>query len=162
MDLLEAKSRIAEALVESIFRRARYEIQPYRPAHVPLRFGREDFSPDFSATMPGENGSPYQRLVEVKYRPYVEQFISVENQRGERSVFLLARRQWPSLYFILVTDHPGPGRSCFQAIPLDRLQLGEPIQTLDLDQLEELRIFPNNVADHEELVHRIMGLLTSV
>jgi hypothetical protein len=40
--------------------------------------------------------------------------------------------------------------------------LGEPIQTLDLDQLEELRIFPNNVADHEELVHRIMGLLTSV
>ena len=30
MDLLEAKSRIAEALVESIFRRARYEVTPFR------------------------------------------------------------------------------------------------------------------------------------
>jgi len=162
LDLLEAKSRIAEALVESIFRRARYEVQRYRPGTVPLRFGREDFSPDFSATMPGDNGAPRQLLVEVKYRPYVEQFISVENQRGTRSVFLLAQRQWPSLYFILVTDHPEPGRSCFQAIPLDRLPPGGPIQTMDLDQLKELRIFTTNVEDHEELVRRIMGLLTSV
>src|SRR5439155_1201539 len=30
MDLLEAKSRIAEALVESIFRRARYDVAPFR------------------------------------------------------------------------------------------------------------------------------------
>jgi hypothetical protein len=162
LDLLEAKSRIAEALVESIFRRARYEVQRYRPAAVPLRFGREDFSPDFSATMPGDSGAPRQVLVEVKYRPYVEQFISVENQRGDRSVFLLAQRQWPSLYFILVTDHPEPGRSCFQAIPLDQLQHGRPIHTTDLDQLKELRIFSTNVEDHEELVRRIMGLLTSV
>jgi len=162
LDLLEAKSRIAEALVESIFRRARYEVERYRPAQIPLRFGREDFSPDFSASMPGDNGTHRQLLVEVTYRPYVEQFISIENQRGERSVFLLARRQWPSLYFILVTDHPGSGRSCFQAIPLDRLQPGEAIQTIDLDQLNELRIFRNNVEDHEELVRRIMDLLTSV
>lgn len=98
----------------------------------------------------------------MKYRPYVEQFISVENQRGDRSVFLLAQRQWPSLYFILVTDHPEPGRSCFQAIPLDHLQRGRPIHTTDLDQLKELRIFSTNVEDHEELLHRIMGLLTSV
>ena len=47
MDLLEAKSRIAEALVESIFRRARYEVTPFRANASPLRFGREDFSPDF-------------------------------------------------------------------------------------------------------------------
>jgi len=161
VDLLEAKSRIAEALVESIFRRARYEVQRYRPASMPLRFGREDFSPDFSATMPGDNGTTRQLLIGVKYRPYVEQFLSVENQRGERSVFLLARRQWPSLYFILVTDHPEPGRSCFQAIPLDRLQPREPIQTLDLDTLNELRIFRNNVEDHEELVRRIFELLTA-
>ncbi|MGH7312522.1 MAG: hypothetical protein ACREJV_05070 [Candidatus Rokuibacteriota bacterium] len=162
MDLLEAKSRIAEALVESVFRRARYEVQRYRPAQGPLRFGREDFSPDFSVTAPGDDGGQHPLLVAVKYRPYVEQFLAVENQRGERSVFLLAQRQWPSLYFILVTDHPEPGRSCFQAIPLDRLQPGEPIETIDLGRLDELRIFRNNVEDHEELVHRIMGLLTRV
>jgi hypothetical protein len=162
MDLLEAKSRIAEALVESIFRRAQYEVQPYDVGHMPLRFGREDFSPDFCATISAANGAPGELLVEVKYRPSIEQFISVENQRGERSMFLLARRQWPALYFVLVTDRPEPGRSCFQAVPFDRMRPGEPFRTLDLDQLNELRIFRNNVADHEELVRRIMGLLATV
>src|SRR5438093_2622186 len=104
MDLLEAKSRIAEALVESIFRRARYQVEAYPAGRTPLRFGREDFSPDFSAAIPGEYGvSGHDILIEVKYRPSVEQFISVENQRGEKSVFFLARRQWPLLYFVLVT-----------------------------------------------------------
>ncbi|OLC60808.1 MAG: hypothetical protein AUH76_11230 [Candidatus Rokubacteria bacterium 13_1_40CM_4_67_11] len=160
MDLLEAKSRIAEALVESIFRRARYQVEPYPAGRTPLRFGREDFSPDFSATVPGQYGeSSQEMLVEVKYRPSVEQFISVENQRGEKSVFLLARRQWPSLYFILVTDRPEAGRSCFQALPFSRLTPGEPFRTVNLDALRELRIFKNNIEDHEELVRRIFGLL---
>jgi len=160
MDLLEAKSRIAEALVESIFRRARYQVEPYPAGRTPLRFGREDFSPDFSATVPGRYGeSSQEMLVEVKYRPSVEQFISVENQRGEKSVFLLARRQWPSLYFILVTDRPEAGRSCFQALPFSRLTPGEPFRTVNLDALRELRIFKNNIEDHEELVRRIFGLL---
>jgi hypothetical protein len=162
MDLLEAKSRIAEALVESIFRRARYEVLPYPRSQTPLRVGREDFSPDFSASLPGENGAPRRLLIEVKYRLAIEQFISVENQRGERSMFLLARRQWPTLYFVLVTDRPEPGRSCFQAVPFDRMHPGEPIRTVDLDQLKELGIFRNNLDDHEELVRRIMGLLTGV
>src|SRR5262249_57935534 len=59
MDLLEVKSRIAEALVESIFRRARYQIRPFRNNTSPLRFGREDFSPDFrvsSETDPDNGG----------------------------------------------------------------------------------------------------------
>ncbi len=160
MDLLDAKSRIAEALVESIFRRARYQVEAYPAGRTPLRFGREDFSPDFSATVPGQYGeSSQEMLVEVKYRPSVEQFISVENQRGEKSVFLLARRQWPSLYFILVTDRPEAGRSCFQALPFSRLTPGEPFRTVNLDALRELRIFKNNIEDHEELVRRIFGLL---
>jgi hypothetical protein len=162
MDLLEAKNRIAEALVESIFRRARFDVAPYHPGPAALRFGREDFSPDFRASIPGSNGAPAERLVEVKYRPSIEQFISMENQRGERSMFLQARRQWPTLYFVLVSDRPAAGRSCFQAVPFDRLQPGEPFRALDLDQLKELRIFRNNVRDHEELVRRIMGLLTRV
>lgn len=162
MDLLEAKSRIAEALVESIFRRARYELEPFRAAPAPLRFGREDFSPDFRACLDADNGNTREVLVEVKYRPAIDQFISVENQRGDRSVFLLARRHWPTLYFVLVSDRPGPGRSCFQAISFSRLTPGEPFRTVDLDQLKELRIFRANVADHEELVRRIMGQLTSI
>jgi hypothetical protein len=161
MDLLEARSRIAEALVESIFRRAQYEVQPFWDEQPPLRIGREDFSPDFRAAIRSENGRPQELLVEVKYRPSIEQFVSVENQRGERSVFHMARRQWPALYFVLVTDRPEPGRSCFQAIALGRLTTGEPFRTVDVHQLKELGIFRNNVEDHEELVRRIMGLLTS-
>ena len=160
MDLLEAKSRIAEALVESIFRRARYEVAPFRRQQSsPLRFGREDFSPDFRISQRMDSGEEHEYLVEVKYRPSAEQFISVENQRGEKSVFLLARRQWPSLYFILVTDRPEAGRSCFQALPFSRLTPGEPFRTVNLDALRELRIFKNNIEDHEELVRRIFGLL---
>src|SRR6476660_7295002 len=115
MDLLEVKSRIAEALVESIFRRARYQIRPFRNNTSPLRFGRAAFSPDFRVTSEadGENAAG-EFLVEVKYRPSAYQFVSVENQRGERSIFYMARRQWPNLYFILVTDRPEAGRSCFQ------------------------------------------------
>src|SRR4030095_14839013 len=81
MDLLEVKSRIAEALVESIFRRARYQIRPFRNNTSPLRFGRQDFSPDFRVTSEadGENAAG-EFLVEVKYRPSAYQFVSVENQ----------------------------------------------------------------------------------
>ena len=161
MDLLEAKSRIAEALVESIFRRARYEVRPYRTPQIPLRFGREDFSPDFCVSPKGTAGGTVEFLVEVKYRPAIDQFVSVENQRGERSVFLLARKHWPALYFILVSDRPEAGRSCFQAIPFDRIRLGEPFRTTDLAELKELKIFRNNVEDHEELVRRIFGLLNA-
>src|SRR5215510_14167377 len=110
MDLLEVKSRIAEALVESIFRRARYQIQPFRNNTSPLRFGREDFSPDFRVSSEADaDNAGGEFLVKVKYRPSAYQFVSVENQRGERSIFYMARRQWPNLYFILVTDRPETG-----------------------------------------------------
>jgi len=156
MDLLEVKSRIAEALVESIFRRARYQIRPFRTDAFPLRFGREDFSPDFRVSSEGTS----EFLVEVKYRPSADQFVSVENQRGERSIFHMARRQWPNLYFILVTDRPESGRSCFQAIAFGALRPGEPFHTADLVELKELKIFQHNIEDHEELIRRIFSLLT--
>jgi hypothetical protein len=161
MDLLEVKSRIAEALVESMFRRARYEVVPYRASASPLRMGREDFSPDFRLTQAGADGGERDFLVEVKYRPSVEQFISVENQRGDRSIFLLARRQWPSLYFVLVTERPEPGRSCFQAVLFETLRTGEPFRTVDLAEVKEFGLFAHNVEDHEELVRRIFALLTA-
>lgn len=161
MDLLEAKSRIAEALVESIFRRARYDVTPFRTSTSSLRFGREDFSPDFRVSQTLDEGDTHEFLIEVKYRPYVEQFISVENQRGQRSVFLLARRQWPNLYFVFVTERPEGGRSCFQAVPFNALGRGEPFRTVDLTELKEFGLFPHNVQDHEELARRIFSSLTA-
>jgi len=160
MDLLEVKGRVAEALVESIFRRARYHLRPYKTDGLPLRFGRENFSPDFFAS-PGPDGhATDELLIAVKYRPSPDQFLSVENQRGDRSVLLTARRSWPSLYFILATDRPEPGRSCFQVMSLTRWQPGEPFRSVDLVDLKELRIFQHNVEDHEELIRRIFGLLS--
>lgn len=61
MDLLEAKSRIAEALVESVFRRARYEVQRYRPAQGPLRSGPTSSSS--SRSIFGNNVEDHEELV---------------------------------------------------------------------------------------------------
>lgn len=160
MDLLEAKNRIAEALVESIFRRARYQVRPWKSAEFSLRFGREDFSPDFTVTPGPDGGSGAELLIEVKYHPSADQFVSVEYQRGDRSVFAMARKHWPNLYFVLVTDRPETGRSCFQAISLGDVRQGEPFRTVDLADLREFRIFRHNIEDHEELIRRIFGLLS--
>jgi hypothetical protein len=161
MDLLEVKSRIAEALVESIFRRAQYDVAPYRDA-TPLRLGREDFSPDFSVRHRASKGPEQNALIEVKYRSSVDQFMSVENQRGDRSVFVTARRQWPDLCFVFVTDRPLPGRSSFQVLSFRDHPAEQPFDTVDLVALERFRIFPHNIADHEELLRRIYGLLAAI
>jgi hypothetical protein len=151
MDLYDTKSRIAEAFVESIFRRAQFEVRPYA-AHPPLRIGHEDFSPNFTVSRNGD-----EQLVEVKYRPSVDQFLSLENHRRS-PIFDLARRQWPKLYFVIVTDHPSPERSCFQAVALAGTP-GPPFATVDLTALDELRIFPHNVSEHERLLLSLIDLL---
>src|SRR5437867_10940989 len=129
MDLLEAKGRIAEALVESIFRRARYEVRPYRQEALPLRFGREDFSPDFSVSPAPGRASDGEFLGEVKYRPSIEQFVSVENQRGERSAVFVARRHRLTLYFVLVPERPETGRSVVEALSPPALRAGHAHRT---------------------------------
>ena len=132
------------------------------PRPRPLRFGREDFSPDFRVSQADAEGAEREFLVEVKYRPSVEQFISVENQRGERSIFLLARRQWPALYFILVTERPGARPLLLPGGRLrDPQRPGEPFRTVDLIEVKEFGLFPHNIEDHEELVRRIFALLTA-
>ena len=161
MDILEAKSRVAEALVESIFRRARYGVRPFSPDAVAARFPRKDLSPDFVAATAANGHPAAEVLVEVKYRPSIEQFLSVENQRGERSLFEMTRRQWPDLYFVLVSDRPESGRSCFQAVAMQGIGPGGPFRSTDLDQLSELNIFRSNLEDHEVLARRIFGLLAT-
>ena len=51
-------------------------------------------------------------------------------------------------------------RSCFQALRLAGLRPGEPIQTSDLVELKELRIFRHNLEDHDELIRRIFAQLS--
>jgi hypothetical protein len=159
MDLSEAKGRIAEALVESMFRRARYDVAPYKTDQSLLRFGREDFSPSFRVAQLVD-GEERAHLIAVKYRPSADQFISVENQRGDRSIFQMMRRHWPTLCFVIVTERPEPGRSCFQAVPFETMKPGES-RTVDLVQVKDFGLFPHNVEDHEELTRRIFGSLNA-
>lgn len=159
MDLYDAKDRIAVALVESIFRRARYPVRRApRAANAP-RFGREEFSPDFAVNISGRDGTEREFLVHVTYRPFVDQFIALENQRRDLSMLALARRQWPTLHLVLVTDHPESGRSCFQGVVFaDRH--GDALATVNLAEVAEFAIFPHNVTDHEELLLRIFAMLS--
>lgn len=162
VDLLETKSRIAEALVESLFRRARYQVNRFNGDPSPLRFAGDDLSPDFRIVSNANGGDGREFLIKVKYRPQLDQFISVENQRGNRSMFFVAHRQWPRLYFVLVTDRPEPGRSCFQAIAFGNGSSGDQIRTLDLLDLKEIGVAQGPLKDYEETLRRIFGLLTAV
>jgi hypothetical protein len=94
----------------------------------------------------------------VAYKPFVEAFIALENQRRESSLFAIARRRCPLLQLILVTDHPAPGRSHFQALAPAGPEGG--LRTVDLASLAHLRLFPHNLADHETLLRRIFSLLS--
>jgi hypothetical protein len=156
VDIYETKSRIAEAFVESIFRRAGYQLRAFPGDHATLRIGHEDFSPDYEAT--SDNGRP-TLLLEVKYRTSIEQFLTLESQRRAASIFDLARRQWPALHFVLVTDRPERGRSCFQAVTPPQVGSGT-VSAVDLVDLPDLAIYPRNVEDHERLLLSIFELLT--
>jgi hypothetical protein len=162
MDLLEIKGRIAVALVESIFRRAGFALAPPVAAEPAPRQTREDLVPDFQATLPAaSDGSvAVPCVVEVRYRPQIAQYLLIEAQRGPHSLFTIAKRQWPSLVFVFVTDHPEPGRSCFQVVDLGSWTGGRTVTALDLHAHEALRIFRHNVEEHEALLRRMFTLLT--
>lgn len=162
MDLLEIKGRIAVALVESIFRRAGFTLAPPAAVETSPRLGREDLIPDFQATPPaGEDGAPAgPRVVEVRYRPQVGQYLLIEGQRGPHSLFAVAKRHWPSLVFVFVTDHPEAGRSCFQVVDIEPWAMGAAVSAEDLQAHGGLRIFRQNVEEHEALLRRMFVLLT--
>jgi hypothetical protein len=162
VDLLEIKGRIAVALVESIFRRAGFALAPVVQSEISPRQGREDLIPDFQATLASAAGGAAEpaRVVEVRYRPQVGQYLLIESQRGPHSLFAVARRQWPELVFVFVTDHPEPGRSCFQVVDLGGWSAGGAVVAGDLHAHASLRIFRQNVEEHEALLRRMFALLT--
>ncbi len=164
MDLLEIKGRIAVALVESIFRRAGFALAPVVHPEVSPRHGREDLIPDFQVTLPtpadGAAEGPQARRgpLSPAGRP-----VPAHRSRsaGPHSLFTVARRQWPGLLFVFVTDHPEPGRSCFQVVDLESPGPAEATSTsLDLHAHADLRIFRQNVDEHETLLRRMFTLLT--
>ncbi len=162
MDLLEIKGRIAVALVESIFRRAGFTLGPVVAVEASPRLGREDLIPDFQATLADGGGADPRppSVVEVRYRPQVGQYLLIEGQRGPHSLFTVAKRQWPTLVFVFVTDHPEAGRSCFQIVDLTSWSSGSAVTARDLHDHDGLRIFRQNVEEHEALLRRMFALLT--
>ena len=162
MDLLAIKGRIALALVESIFRRAGFTLTPVGQREVPPHLGREDV-PDFSARrLRPESGRSEEPagLIEARYRLDLGHYLAIETQRGPRSVFAQAKRYWPGLLFVFVTDHPEPGRSCFQVLDLEPWQVGTAVAAIDLFTHEGLAIYRQNVEEHEQLLRRMFTLLT--
>ena len=155
------KGRIAEALVESIFRRAEYQVARLgRESQVQrlVQIGRTEFSPDFLVWKPADKADPsLHRLltIEVKYRSNLREFL-----RGEVDELVAeARDRWPELYYVLVTDKPEDGRSCFQVVAVRDYVAGKEAEAVDLQQLRELDIYPGNVRQHEGLVRELFGLL---
>src|SRR5215475_4721836 len=110
LDLI--KGRVAEALVESIFRRAEYKMTRFEresDLRGMLKTGRdESFSPDFLAMkeMKGKGDNPgiYQtHMIEVKYRSNLVRYLTQEKKEGEKSHLVSAKEQWPNLCLVFVT-----------------------------------------------------------
>jgi hypothetical protein len=157
------KGRIAEAFVESIFRRAGYRVsRGGRDGQVarPVRVAADEFLPGFLVHKPsGETpaGRPLHRLipVEVKYRVNVEDFL---RSHGDEMVQAL-RAAWPKLCIVFVTDHPASGRSCFQVLDLAAAQPGAPLVTVDLHYVHDFDVYLTTAQEYEGLVRQIFPLL---
>jgi hypothetical protein len=169
-DLRSIKGRIAEALVESMFRRALYRMTRFgRESDIRgmLKFGKdEDFVPDFLA-LKGDlarRDAPgvYQTfLIEVKYRADLARYLALQERAGAKSPLAKSKAKWPNLYVIFVTDRPGEGRSGFQVLEVSAYEPGGPVTTRPLYEMPALDIYPNNVIEHEELAKQLFGLLSS-
>jgi hypothetical protein len=117
VDLL--KGRIAEALVEALFRRAGYAVsRSGRESQVQrlFRHGPDHFLPDFTirkAIERPDSDRPLHQFVhvEVKFRSDMSRFL-----KTEAAAFVEHAKEWPDLYVVLVTDKPQSGRSCFQVL----------------------------------------------
>jgi hypothetical protein len=158
------KGRIAEALVEAMFRRAGFQVTRLgRESQLPrlVKIGADEFLPDFILRRPVAEPLPERLLrkpvpVEVKYRANVEEFLG--RQHGDELRAWVSER-WPELCVVVVTDRPAPRRSCFQALDLAHARPGAPLATVDLHEVAELDVYPTTVREYEGLVRQIFPLL---
>ena len=163
MDINILKGRIAEAFVEGILRRAGYQValigRESRVQHL-LKVGRDQFLPDFLVWKPVDDPDsswPPCRLagIEVKYRRDIGAYLRRQFTEDSARV----AQEWPELYFVLVTDQPEEGRSCFQAVRPHPAPHGQPLPTMDLHEVAALDIHKRNVEEHERLATQILPLL---
>ncbi len=170
-DLRSIKGRIAEALVESMFRRALYRMTRFgRESDLRgmLKLGKDDdFVPDFLALKENLGSRDAPRvygtfMIEVKYRADLPRYLALQERGGAKSLLAKSKAKWPNLYVIFVTDRPGEGRSCFQALDVSAYEPGGPVTTRPLYEMQALDIYPNNVIEHEELTRQLFGLLASL
>src|SRR5207249_1295339 len=156
------KGRVAEALVESIFRDAHYYVARTGRESSVIRLPRKDSDdlPDFLVWRPAENlGLDLHQLfmVEVKYRSDLADFFRF----GGAEKLANAKQRWPDLYFVFVTDRPAAGRSCFQAMCLRDYVPGEEPKLVDLHQFSALNIYPRTIAEHEVVAQDLFAALPS-
>ena len=152
------KGRIAEALVETMFRRAGYAVsRSGRESQVERLFknGRDEFLPDFmirrAVERPGSDRPLHQLIpIEVKYRYDISRFLKVEARE-----FFNHARSWPGLYLVLVTENPEGGRSCFQVVDGN----SDTPRTSDLYAVPSLDIFRSTVLEYEDLGQKLFRLI---
>jgi hypothetical protein len=157
------KGRIAQALVEGIFRRAGYQIGVVggdrRNGHAP-RATDAGLLPDLLVWKPAAGSSaerPHHRLValQVRYRGDVERAVPRDSARLAPGI-----AQWADLHLVYVTDHPQPGRSCFQTIDARQCPLPPGAATIDLHEATALDVWWPNVQEHERLVTLVFPVLS--
>ncbi|MGH7364932.1 MAG: hypothetical protein ACREK9_00850 [Candidatus Rokuibacteriota bacterium] len=177
-DIKRLKGRMAEALVEGIFKRAQYVVaRVARETQVSalMRTGRN--VPDFvvwrALDEPSLGHRSYLLLaIEVKYCADLDDHLRREAPaRCPPAPSLPAPSlpapspevalQWPELYKILVVDRPEPGRSCFQAIHVSILPPAAPPATLDLHLVPGLDIYRRTVEEYEGLVREVFPIIGS-
>lgn len=152
------KERFAQVFVEAMFRWAGYQgAWVGQESHA--RRGAGELTPHL---LLWRNAAPNPDLllaVEVKYRTSIVSFLSNEIEELTDRI----RAQWPEIYSVVVTDTPGKGRSCFQVISLkDSRTGGSQCELIDLHKLPELDIPSRTIAEYEELLRAIFGLLNQM
>ena len=166
LDLI--KGRVAEALVESIFKRAEYKMTRFgRESDLRgmLKEGRdESYSPDFLAMkevadQENSRGIYQTHMIEVKYRANLIGYLAQERKEAGNSVLVGAKEKWPNLCLVFVTDNPGENRSCFQALDMSDFEPGRFLRTVNLCEIKRLDLYFHNVQQHEELARKLFGLL---
>jgi hypothetical protein len=157
------KGRMAEALVEGIFKRAQYMVaRVARETQVSALMRTGQAVPDFvvwkALDEPSLGHRSYLLLaIEVKYCANLDDHLRGETPARSVEVAL----QWPELYEILVTDRPELGRSCFQAVHVSILPPAAPPSTLDLHLVPGLDIYRRTVEEYEGLVREVFPLIGS-
>lgn len=162
-DISLLKGRMAEALVEGIFKRARYMVaRVARATQVSALMRTGQSVPDFvvwkALDEPSLGHRSYLLLaIEVKYCADLDDYLRHETPARSPEVAL----QWPELYEILVTDRPELGRSCFQAVHVSILPPAAGPSTRDLHLVPGLDIYRRTVVEYEGLVREVFPLIGS-